>query len=123
MEEKSGLNIDEMEIIELMKKESMNKRRKIFFIAGKDDTLVSCQHTKDLHKSFEGIKKLRIFEGTHNSPRPRHLILECFDFINHHVQLGNPEELNSPSKISKTSSSPRLVKIKAQMKPLKTETG
>lgn len=40
------------------------------FVAGKEDTFISPEHTKELHKEYAGDKNLIIVDGDHNSQRP-----------------------------------------------------
>jgi len=51
------------------------------FGAPKDDTFVSPQHTKDLYMTYNGQKKLTIFEGDHNSQRPLEWVLSVINFL------------------------------------------
>lgn len=51
------------------------------FGAPKDDTFVSAQHTKDLYMTYNGKKKLTIFEGDHNSQRPLEWVLSVINFL------------------------------------------
>lgn len=46
----------------------------ILFISAKDDTLIDYTHSEQLFDNYEGKKNILLFEGTHNSRRPRYIM-------------------------------------------------
>ena len=64
---------NELEIGEALKNER-NKKKSLFLIAGDEDRMIPYSHSQRIYDDFPGKKKIKIFEGTHNSPRPSSVI-------------------------------------------------
>lgn len=51
------------------------------FLVAKGDTLISPSHSQKLYNLYRGSKRILMFEGTHNSRRPREINLEITKFF------------------------------------------
>lgn len=57
-------------------------------MSGDLDTMIQPHHSTALYNSFKGEKKkLIIFEGSHNSTRPRKVLKDCYDFIQNNLGI------------------------------------
>lgn len=50
-------------------------------MAADEDKMIPSSHGQKIYDAFPGKKKIKIFEGTHNSNRPSSVIRDCFYFI------------------------------------------
>lgn len=52
--------------------------------------MIRSHHSEKLFNAFQGTKKrLIIFDGTHNSTRPKKIQKECISFIHTHLNIQN----------------------------------
>jgi hypothetical protein len=51
-------------------------RPSILFLATKGDQLISYQHSSELFEKYKGPKNILLFEGNHNSKRPKNILNE-----------------------------------------------
>ena len=86
-------NIKPIKVVEKIKIPSL-------FGHGSKDTLIPCEHTKELHKKYGGLKQIIIFEGDHNSPRPVNFVLMIREFLKKHL-LGDKKSESIMTKKSK----------------------
>ena len=75
------------------------------FGVGGQDSFISPDHTKQLHKQYKGKKDLIIFEGEHNTPRPSSFIIKATKFLAEQLIAKGEEEPLSPSSETPTSGS------------------
>ena len=53
----------------------------IFFIHAMKDELIPYKHTINMYEKYLGVKSINIVEGSHNTPRPKHLINKVIKFF------------------------------------------
>lgn len=77
--EKAHFDLDECNTLNFVLN-AKNKPSALFLVA-KSDTLISPSHSQKLYDMYKGSKRILIFEGTHNSRRPREVNLEISKFF------------------------------------------
>ena len=59
-------------------------------MAGEQDNMIRSHHSEDLYSAFNGEnKRLIVFEGSHNSTRPKKVLKQCYEFINKQFGISN----------------------------------
>lgn len=79
VESLAGLEISRMDVTARL--QQLPPSKQICFIHGEEDVLVPAHHSQQLYGAFTGRKELLMFEGTHNSIRPKEVLQKCFEFI------------------------------------------
>jgi esterase/lipase len=59
--EKSGLNINDLEVSKLVAADPKNRDKSLFIMAGASDSMIPPEHTQKIYDAFPGKKQMMIF--------------------------------------------------------------
>ena len=74
IKKKANFDINDCDTLSAFKEGSF--RPSILFLAAKGDSLIHYNHSVELFTTYKGPKNILIFEGNHNSKRPKHILNE-----------------------------------------------
>ena len=82
LKSKNDMDIDELKPIEYVEK----SKTPTFFIHAMKDELIPYKHTINMFEKYGGIKFTNIVEGSHNTPRPKHIIYKIVNFFDKYLR-------------------------------------
>lgn len=94
IKESAGYDIGEIKPIESIKKLKLP----IMFITGKNDDFVKSHHSHYLYEIYGGLKNFVMFEGDHNTIRPKSVRKELLEFLETHLEVNETYDYNELSK-------------------------
>jgi pimeloyl-ACP methyl ester carboxylesterase len=82
LKSKNDMDIDELRPIDCVEK----SKTPTFFIHAMKDELIPYKHTINMFEKYGGIKFINIVEGSHNTPRPKHIIYKIVNFFDKYLR-------------------------------------